>query len=244
MADVVYKVTVIGDSGVGKSAMYRRWVKGTFNAHPLATVGCDMDVVTHDVGDGRRLRLHLWDTAGQERFAVASNACYRGADAFIIVDEANHIASARQRVDRWLEEAKRNGPDHALLFLVLNKIDIIAGDSGATRDAAVAQVESLMEAAGFDGEFLAQFAGQRAHVVSAKTDDDAGMLDLLGALTSGLVENEKRAGVGRDLRLAGVIGLADAFPPFYQERAAVAAAAGASAPVPKAKVVQRDACLC
>lgn len=81
---VMLKVVVLGDSGVGKTSLTQRWVKGRFSNKYKATIGADTMTKEVEV-DGKRVTLLLWDTAGQERFQSLGVSFYRGSDACVLV---------------------------------------------------------------------------------------------------------------------------------------------------------------
>ena len=65
--DFLFKLVIIGDSGVGKSSLLLRFSDDAFSESYLTTIGVDFRFRTIDV-DGKRVKLQCWDTAGQERF--------------------------------------------------------------------------------------------------------------------------------------------------------------------------------
>jgi len=82
--DHLYKVLLIGDSGVGKSCILLRYTEGTFIESYISTVGVDFMMKTLRFGD-KTIKLQLWDTAGQEKFQSLGYAFYRGADCCVLV---------------------------------------------------------------------------------------------------------------------------------------------------------------
>ena len=63
----IYKIILIGDSGVGKSNIVGRFVDGTFTSNSRSTVGIDLQVKTLDIS-GETIKIQIWDTAGQEKY--------------------------------------------------------------------------------------------------------------------------------------------------------------------------------
>lgn len=66
--DYQFRIIVVGDSTVGKSALLRSFTEGKFTEICDPTVGVDFFARLIEVKDGVRVKLQLWDTAGQERF--------------------------------------------------------------------------------------------------------------------------------------------------------------------------------
>ncbi|CAF4561967.1 unnamed protein product [Rotaria sp. Silwood2] len=76
--DYLFKLLLIGDSGVGKTCVLLRFCDSAFSTTFISTIGIDFKIRTIDL-DGRKIKLQIWDTAGQERFKTITTAYYRGA---------------------------------------------------------------------------------------------------------------------------------------------------------------------
>lgn len=70
--DYLFKVVLIGDSGVGKSNLLSRFTKNEFNLESKSTIGVEFATRTLKV-DGKVIKAQIWDTAGQERFVFSSS---------------------------------------------------------------------------------------------------------------------------------------------------------------------------
>src|SRR5437870_1657260 len=82
--DLLIKLLLIGDSGVGKSCLLLRFSDNTFTPSFMTTIGIDFKIKTIDI-DGKRIKLQIWDTAGQERFRTITMGYYRGAMGVMLV---------------------------------------------------------------------------------------------------------------------------------------------------------------
>ena len=82
--DLMFKVLVVGNAGVGKTACIFRYCENTFISGYVSTVGIDFKVKTVVVQD-KKVKLQIWDTAGQERFRSITHAYYRGAMGFLLM---------------------------------------------------------------------------------------------------------------------------------------------------------------
>merc|ERR1711934_731857 len=80
----LFKVVILGDSGVGKSAIIVRYAEGSYSESYTSTIGVDFKIKTLEV-DRHKCKIQLWDTAGQERFRTITNSFLRGASAMLIV---------------------------------------------------------------------------------------------------------------------------------------------------------------
>ncbi|TDG42447.1 hypothetical protein AWZ03_011126 [Drosophila navojoa] len=118
--DHMFKLLIIGDSGVGKSSLLIRFSDDTFSGSYITTIGVDFKIRTVEI-NGLRVKLQIWDTAGQERFRTITSTYYRGTHGVIIVyDVTNGDSFANVR--RWLEEIQNNC-DVVNKVLVGNKND-------------------------------------------------------------------------------------------------------------------------
>lgn len=82
--DLLYKVLLVGESGVGKTSLIRSLTGCPFTHNMLTTVGIDFVKVPFDV-DGASVTLQIWDTAGQERFRSLTKFQYRGTKGLLLV---------------------------------------------------------------------------------------------------------------------------------------------------------------
>ena len=90
--EALYKIVIIGNSGVGKTSLLLRFADDVFNASPLSTVGVDFKMKTMKVDD-KIVKMQIWDTAGQERFRSISQSYFRNAHGCIAVYDVTSRAS-------------------------------------------------------------------------------------------------------------------------------------------------------
>ncbi|XP_030296599.1 ras-like GTP-binding protein YPT1 isoform X2 [Sparus aurata] len=134
MSDYLFKLLLIGDSGVGKSCLLLRFADDTYTESYISTIGVDFKIRTIDM-DGKTVKLQIWDTAGQERFRTITSSYYRGAHGIIIVYDVTEQESFNN-VKQWLDEIDRYACENVSRLLVGNKSDLV---SKKVVDAATAQ---------------------------------------------------------------------------------------------------------
>lgn len=118
--DHLFKLLIIGDSGVGKSSILLRFADDMFSGSYITTIGVDFKIRTITV-DGEKVKLQIWDTAGQERFRTITSTYYRGTHGVIVVYDVQN-AESFVNVKRWLHEIDQNC-DIVNKVLVGNKND-------------------------------------------------------------------------------------------------------------------------
>lgn len=120
--DYIYKILIIGNSGVGKSSILLRFTDNIFKDSFISTIGVDFKVKTIQL-DNRIIKLQLWDTAGQERFKTITHSYYRGAHGVILVFDLTDKDSFNN-LEMWLNEIKSYNGNEIPILLVGNKEDL------------------------------------------------------------------------------------------------------------------------
>jgi len=119
----IFKLILIGNSGVGKSSIIQRYMKKTFEDSYKCTIGVDFLMKTLEI-KGKTVKLQLWDTAGQEKYKSMVSSYYRGANvALVVFDITNH--SSFDSLPLWIENYYKNGPEQKNIILIGNKKDLV-----------------------------------------------------------------------------------------------------------------------
>ena len=120
--DYLFKILLIGNSGVGKSSLLLRFADDTFTDNFMPTIGVDFKIRTLEV-DGKTIKLQIWDTAGQERFKTITSSYYKGAHGIIVVYDVTDKESFKN-IDTWMNEVEKHASDNVSRILVGNKSDL------------------------------------------------------------------------------------------------------------------------
>ncbi|TMW95012.1 hypothetical protein EJD97_009484 [Solanum chilense] len=131
--DYLFKIVLIGDSGVGKSNLLSRFTRNEFCLESKSTIGVEFATRTLKV-EGRTIKSQIWDTAGQERYRAITSAYYRGAlGALLVYDVTKPISF--ENVSRWLKELRDHADSNIVIMLIGNKTDLRHLRAVATEDA-------------------------------------------------------------------------------------------------------------
>ncbi|KAI0563020.1 ras-related protein Rab-13 [Gracilaria domingensis] len=132
----LYKLLLIGDSGVGKSCILTRFADSIYEDSQTSTIGVDFKIRTIGI-DGKRVKLQIWDSAGQERFRTIAAAYYRGAHGVGIVFDITDEKSFQSVENSWIEEIENNTISPVRTLLIGNKCDL-ENEREVNRDEAEA----------------------------------------------------------------------------------------------------------
>lgn len=142
--DRLFKILILGESGVGKSCLLLRYADDSFSESFLSTVGVDFRVRTLQV-DGKTIKLQIWDTAGQEKFRTITQAYYANCHGIALVYDVTDRGSFGS-IEHWLVEIKARAPEQVSLILVGNKVDASSADTSETiRQVSTAEGQALAE---------------------------------------------------------------------------------------------------
>lgn len=125
---VLFKVLLLGDSGVGKTSLMNQFVSGRFTSQYKATIGADF-LTKEIMYENRLVTFQIWDTAGQERFQSLGTMFYRGTDLCILVCDVTDYKSF-DNLESWCDEflihAAPRRADTFPFTVMANKVDLAA----------------------------------------------------------------------------------------------------------------------
>ena len=140
--DYKLKVVVVGDSGVGKTNLIKRFVTNSFSANSKATVGVEFISKSYRINE-QVFKIEIWDTAGQERYKSITAAYYKGAKGALIVYDTTSKVSF-ENIDKWMSEIKEKSSKDMKLMIIGNKIDL--KDERQVQSNEAAEKAALLEA--------------------------------------------------------------------------------------------------
>lgn len=124
--DALFKILLVGDSGVGKTSMITMFTEpsAVWDPNFVSTIGVDFKVNTVHRPNNKTVKLQIWDTAGQERFRGIISSYYRGAHGIILVYDVTDIETLRHISTVWMNEIQKYANPEAKMVLVGNKTDL------------------------------------------------------------------------------------------------------------------------
>lgn len=120
--DYLFKLLLIGDSGVGKTCLLFRFSDDAFNTTFISTIGIDFKIKTVEV-DGKKIKLQIWDTAGQERFHTITTSYYRGAMGILLVYDITQEKTF-DNIAKWLRNIDEHASEGVERLILANKCDL------------------------------------------------------------------------------------------------------------------------
>ncbi|XP_031255294.1 ras-related protein Rab11D [Pistacia vera] len=158
--DYLFKLVLIGDSGVGKSNLLSRFTKNEFNLESKSTIGVEFATKSLNI-DGKVVKAQIWDTAGQERYRAITSAYYRGAVGALLVYDVTQV-STFGNVGRWLKELREHTDPNIVVMLIGNKSDlrhlvavsIEDGKAFAEKESVYFMETSALEATNVENAFI------------------------------------------------------------------------------------------
>ena len=120
--EFIFKVLLLGNSNVGKSSLFLRFVDDIWNDTFVPTIGVDFKIKTFNI-DSKKIKMQIWDTAGQERFKNIIASYYRGAHGILLLYDVTDKDSFKN-LSNWLIEIEKNASKNVLKVLIGNKSDL------------------------------------------------------------------------------------------------------------------------
>ncbi len=113
--DLMFKLIIFGDGGVGKTTLTQRYLTGVFNERQRLTIGVEFYVKSLEI-EGKRVKIQIWDFGGEERFRFLLPQYCRGANGGLFVYDVTQVNTLHHLAD-WLDVLHSAAPDIALLTI-------------------------------------------------------------------------------------------------------------------------------
>lgn len=120
--NLIFKYIIVGNSGVGKTALLFQYIDKRFSSLHDMTIGVDFGTKIIE-RNNRTIKLQIWDTAGQENFRSITRAFYRGAIGALLVFDVTNSQSFEQ-LSSWLDDVQKYSMNYINIVLIGNKCDL------------------------------------------------------------------------------------------------------------------------
>jgi len=120
--DYLYKLILVGDTGVGKTNLLGRYIRGEFELDSKSTIGVEF-ITNQIMVNDKNIKVQIWDTAGQERYRGISRLYYRGAIGCLLVYDISKKESF-DRLSIWLTDIKQHVNKDIIIMIIGNKQDL------------------------------------------------------------------------------------------------------------------------
>ena len=123
--EIMYKIITLGDSGVGKTSIIRRYANNIFDESILSTVGVGFAFKEIELTNKKKIKLKLIDTAGQEKFKSLAKSYFKNVDGVLFVYSFD-INESFENLKEWIQlfNSNHNGKSGIPMALVGNKSDL------------------------------------------------------------------------------------------------------------------------
>ena len=120
------KLILLGDSGVGKSSIIKRYMEDSFEDNITSTLGSSFLEKTVNV-KGKKVKIEVWDTAGQEEFRSVTKIFVKNSKIIILVYNVTDKNSF-DGLNYWYDFIQKELGQNVILGLAGNKTDLIFED--------------------------------------------------------------------------------------------------------------------
>jgi small GTP-binding protein len=123
------KIVLVGDGGVGKTALRRAWLGEGFKTEYLMTIGADfasqeLSLYYPETKSSYDIKFQIWDLAGQPRFKAVRDLYYRGAIGALCFFDITNQESYMNLVE-WIQSYwALNGHGKMPLLIIGSKCDL------------------------------------------------------------------------------------------------------------------------
>jgi Rab family protein len=141
--DHLYKIIIIGDSCVGKTALLSKYLKGVFPTSPLSTVATEFATKIIQIKEGGYIKAQIWDTAGEEKYKSITYHHYKKSVGGLIVYDITKKASF-ENVKNWYNDLINKAEKGCIIALIGNKLDLVERNE-KKREVTTEEAQSYAE---------------------------------------------------------------------------------------------------
>lgn len=172
--DSLFKLLIIGDSGVGKSCFLLQFIDGDFKEDHNVTIGVEYGAKTVTAA-GKQIKLQIWDTAGQESFRAITRSFYRNANGVILMYDLTRLESF-ENLEDWLREIRLNSDPDVVVYLVGNMKDLADEEREVSTEIAQKfanekKLDGFIEASAKTAEHVSDVFIKVAEVLNKKKEE-------------------------------------------------------------------------
>ena len=194
--EMMIKVILIGDSGVGKTNIMSKFLKNQFLEDSKATVGVEFGSKLF-IQQGHKIKAQIWDTAGQEKYKAITSAYYKGSKGALVIYDITQKETFAN-IEKWVNDLKCKGDPKITIIIIGNKNDLeekrqISKEQGEEKAKSFGC--AFLETSAFSGDNI-----EKAFEMMVKEIYDKFTSDIVGDDEEELDSNEK----GEDLKLENV----------------------------------------
>ena len=194
--EMMIKVILIGDSGVGKTNIMSKFLKNQFLEDSKATVGVEFGSKLF-IQQGHKIKAQIWDTAGQEKYKAITSAYYKGSKGALVIYDITQKETFAN-IEKWVNDLKCKGDPKIAIIIIGNKNDLeekrqISKEQGEEKAKSFGC--AFLETSAFSGDNI-----EKAFEMMVKEIYDKFTSDIGGDDEEELDSNEK----GEDLKLENV----------------------------------------
>ena len=118
-----FKIILLGDVSVGKTAIMNRYMYGQYNNEYECTINPQSRIKEYQIDEDIIARITIWDTCGEEKFKALTRQYYRDTNGILLIfDLCNRDTFLNLK--NWLNEINEIAPKEVSIIIVGNKVDM------------------------------------------------------------------------------------------------------------------------
>lgn len=175
---VEYKIILLGDSGVGKTSIIKKFINNEFNEDIKCTIDINFLYKSIKIDKNLYTKLKIYDTAGQEKYRSLIKKYYQGTDGIILVFDLTNENSFN-KLKSWINEISEN-TEKAQIILVGNKADLIERKVDEDKAETFAKQRDMkyIETSAKEGTNILLLFEELALDINKKKQNDSSVVEL------------------------------------------------------------------